>query len=301
MTLTGMDYFVVLAQERSFTRAAKSLHITQQSLSAHIASIERELGAQLVYRRTPLELTYAGQTFLRYAREVQQSMDAMRQDLCAISADQKGVLRIGIAATRGRAIMPELIETFQRRFPNITIALLEASNEALQEAAHSGTIDLAIANLPDTVPGLTIREAYREEVVLLLSKQLLAAHSGSDEGAEVDLRRLADCPFVLSDPADIAGRIGQDVLRRAGLRPPVKASSRNMETLLALCLRGVGACFCPEDLVRAVLTEEQRADLHCIRLGDQARYPIRFGYRERSQPWSVLTAFLTMAQEVLRR
>ncbi len=299
MTLTGMDYFVVLAQERSFTRAARSLHITQQSLSAHIASIERELGAQLVYRRTPLELTYAGQTVLRYAHEVQQSMDAMRQDLCAISADRKGVLRIGIAATRGRAIMPELIETFQRRFPNITVALLEASNEALQEAVHGGTIDLAIADLPDTAPGLTIQEAYREEVVLLLSKQLLAAHCGPDEGT--DLRRLADCPFVLSDPADIAGRIGQDVLHRAGLRPPVKASSRNMETLLALCLRGVGACFCPEDLARAVLTEEQRAQLHCIRLGDQARYPIRFGYRERAEPWRVLTAFLTMAQEVLRR
>lgn len=91
------------------------------------------------------------------------------------------------------------------------------------------------------------------------------------------------------------------MLRRAGLRPPVKASSRNMETLLALCLRGVGACFCPEDLARAVLTEEQRAQLYGIRLGDQARYPIRFGYRERAEPWRVLTAFLTMAQEVLRR
>lgn len=78
-------------------------------------------------------------------------------------------------------------------------------------------------------------------------------------------------------------------------------TQQSLSAHIASIERELGACFCPEDLVRAVLTEEQRADLHCIRLGDQARYPIRFGYRERPQPWRVLTAFLTMAQEVLRR
>ena len=77
MNLTSMDYFITLAQEQSFTRAAERLHITQQALSAHIAGMEQELGSQLLLRRVPLELPYAGQVFLRYAQEIQRNLDSM--------------------------------------------------------------------------------------------------------------------------------------------------------------------------------------------------------------------------------
>ena len=72
MNFDSLEYFSVLARERSFTRAAESLHITQQSLSSHIAGLEKELNCQLVVRRIPLELTYAGQTFLSYAEELRR-------------------------------------------------------------------------------------------------------------------------------------------------------------------------------------------------------------------------------------
>ena len=64
MNFSSMEYFTVLAQERNFTRAAERLHITQQSLSSHIAGMEKELGSQLLVRRVPLELTYAGEVML---------------------------------------------------------------------------------------------------------------------------------------------------------------------------------------------------------------------------------------------
>ena len=69
MNFSSLEYFTVLARERNFTRAAEQLHITQQTLSAHIAGLEKELGCPLLLRRTPLELTYAGSTFLRYAEK----------------------------------------------------------------------------------------------------------------------------------------------------------------------------------------------------------------------------------------
>lgn len=71
MNFNSLEYFIVLARERNFTRAADALHITQQSLSAHIANLERELNAPLLVRCTPLQLTYAGRTFLRYAESLQ--------------------------------------------------------------------------------------------------------------------------------------------------------------------------------------------------------------------------------------
>ena len=140
MNFHSLDYFLVLAREKNFTRAAEALHITQQSLSSHIAGLEKELGCTLLVRRTPLELTYAGRTFLRYAESIGQTRQAMEREFCDISENQKGELRVGIAYTRGRTIMPRLIPAFQRQYPNVEITLLEGSNDAIQKALLSGDL-----------------------------------------------------------------------------------------------------------------------------------------------------------------
>ena len=72
MNFSSMDYFITVARERSFSRAAERLHITQQTLSAHIAGLEKELGTKLLVRSIPLELTYAGEVFLGYAVDLQR-------------------------------------------------------------------------------------------------------------------------------------------------------------------------------------------------------------------------------------
>ena len=270
MNFHSLDYFLVLAREKNFTRAAEALHITQQSLSSHIAGLEKELGCTLVVRRTPLELTYAGRTFLRYAESIGQTRQAMEREFCDISENQKGELRVGIAYTRGRAIMPHLIPVFQRRYPNVEVTLLEGSNDAIQKALLSGGIDLAIAGFPRPLPGAVLEDYYLEHIVLCLSDGLLAqcgidldTHRG--EIAAGNLSALRGCPFVLGSAEDIGGRIGRGLLRSSGVSPVSKATSENVETLLALCEQGVGACFCPENLLHTALSPEQLA-----RFGQQA-------------------------------
>ncbi len=85
MNFSSMEYFAALARERNFTRAAEQLHITQQSLSTHIAGLEKELGCKLLIRHVPMELTYAGEVFLRYALSFQQKRTAMLHEFCDIS------------------------------------------------------------------------------------------------------------------------------------------------------------------------------------------------------------------------
>ena len=85
MNFSSFDYFLALARERSYTRAADVLHIAQQSLSAAIAALESELGCPLVVRRTPLELTYAGRVFLQYAERFHQTCDEMQRTFCDIA------------------------------------------------------------------------------------------------------------------------------------------------------------------------------------------------------------------------
>lgn len=304
MNFDSLDYFIVLARERNFTRAAEALHITQQSLSSHISNLERELCCPLVVRRTPLELTFAGRTFLRYAESIRETKQALQRELCDISENQRGELRIGIAYTRGRAIMPRLIPAFQREYPNVEILLREDSNDALQKLLLEGGIDLAVAAFPRAVPDIVLEDYYTEDVVLCLSDPLLkrcgidlSAHRA--EIAAGDLHALRACPFVLGSAEDIGGRIGRALLRSSGFTPLSRAASENVETLLALCVQGVGACFCPSNLLDTALPPAQLAQLHILPLCSKASYPICFGYLKRSYQWSVIAEFIRIAREQL--
>ena len=304
MNFDSLDYFIVLARERNFTRAAEALHITQQSLSSHISNLERELRCPLVVRRTPLELTFAGRTFLRYAESIRETKQALQRELCDISENQRGELRIGIAYTRGRAIMPRLIPAFQREYPNVEILLREDSNDALQKLLLEGGIDLAVAAFPRAVPDIVLEDYYTEDVVLCLSDPLLkrcgidlSAHRA--EIAAGDLHALRACPFVLGSAEDIGGRIGRALLRSSGFTPLSRAASENVETLLALCVQGVGACFCPSNLLDTALPPAQLAQLHILPLCSKASYPICFGYLKRSYQWSVIAEFIRIAREQL--
>ena len=306
MNFLSMKYFTTVARERSFTKAAGQLHITQQTLSAHIASVEQELGCALLIRHVPLELTYAGQVFLRYAVDFQKRYSAMEQEVSDISAEEKGILRVGIAYTRGRTIMPELIAGYQKVYPKIEVRLIEATNDVLQQKLLNGEFDLAIANFPDKIPGVELKDFYEEELVLLISSRLLSELYGEHAAAVLreteklgNLSPLADCPFLLNRQEDIFGRIGQQLITASGFFPQVRAQSDNLATLLSLCVRGVGACFCSDRMISSLLTEKELASLHTLHFGDIARYQIKFGWLKQPYCWSMTSNFIKIASGLI--
>lgn len=301
MNFLSMDYFIMVAHEKSFTKAAEHLHITQQTLSAHIASVEKELGCQLFLRNVPLKLTYAGEVFLRYATDFQKRYSTMQREFQDITKNTKGKLRIGIGYTRGRTIMPLLIDEFQKDYPLLQIELIEDSNEMLQKYLLEREIDLAIASFPDAIPGIELYPFYNEEVALLISNSLLEKlycdnlDTIIDELNQGNLSVLQDCPFVLGTPDGVTGRISRYFIRQAKFTPIVKAQSDNIETLLALCQRGVGACFCPRNLKRMTLSDKQISGLKVFPLSDEAKYQIRFGILKQSYQWKVVQEFMNTA------
>lgn len=301
MNFSSFDYFLALARERSYTRAADVLHITQQSLSAAIAALERELGCTLVVRRTPLELTYAGRVFLQYAERFHQMRGEMQRTFCDIAENQRGELRVGIAYTRGRAILPAILPAFRAQYPNVRVVLIEKTNQALRKLLDDGQIDLAIAHFPKAAPGIELQPFYDEATMLLVHDALLRAH-GIDlaaHRAEIergDLHALRDCPFVLGSAEDIVGDLERAAFRRAGYQPTVQAISSNSETLLALCAEGIGACFCPENLVQLARGTLPFDEVHRLRMPESMAYPIRFGCPKSATTWSVLADFIRIAR-----
>jgi len=302
MNFQSMNYFIMVARQKSFTKAAENLHITQQTLSVHIASLEKELKCKLFIRHVPLVLTYGGEVFLQYAVELQKKYQALQHEFADIAHNENGQLRIGVGYTRGRAIMPDLIEAFQKQYPNIEIQIKENANDALQKSLLAGEIDLAIANFPAKIPGVTLYDFYEEEIILLLADKLVKTIYGSAAKQILDqvqerrsLAGLKACPFMLNSEQDIAGRIGRTILAKAHFRPLLKVQSGSVQTLLSLCLKGVAACFCQKNLALATLSQEQLQNLHMIGLDKSASYMIRFGVAEHSYQWKMIRSFMQIA------
>ena len=306
MTLIQMEYFIATARELNFTKAAKKLAITQQSLSASIAALEGELECALFARKVPLELTYAGREFLKHANDILSRMEILRQDFCDISTNQKGLLRIGVAPTRGRRMMPGIIGTFQRQYPGIQVMIKEYTNDAMYQEILSGNIDIAIGTFGENRRGISLRDFCEEEILLFASDELLERCFGADKAyviselEEGNFAYLNQCPFVLGNPKDITGKIGMDFLTEEGIQPVIPVSADNLEILLSLCVKGIGLCFCPMVLVTSVLSDKELQTLHKFHLGPIGKSQIQFGYRKEERIWSVMQSFMESAIESVR-
>jgi DNA-binding transcriptional LysR family regulator len=305
MNFTSIEYFLTLEQERSFSKAAEKLNITQQTLSGHIAAVEKEMGCRLFTRRIPLDLTYAGKIFLEHARHIRMEDTELRQSMREIREERRGKLTIGISPTRGRALMPWIITSYQKKWPDITVALREGSNDALEDFVRNGTVDAAIGAFPKPKgENFALTEFYSEEIVLLMSPEIYeTAFSEKAPGTrmleeEKEFSFLARCPFLLNPEGDIAGRFGRNLLRQAGIMPLIRAESSNIETLLELCVRGGGACFTPVNLARAVLTEKTFASLVQVRFAQGAAYEISFISLPQRNQWKMLQDFIKEAKKL---
>lgn len=301
MNLTSFSYFQALAVEGSFTRAAAHLHVTQQTLSAHIAGLERELGCTLVIRSTPLQLTHEGQTFLAHAKAIDEDLVRLHRELHDEPSKQTGTLRLGIAHTRGRVILPPIVQAFCRAYPHVMLDVHESSNAEMYRAIASGELDLAIGAFEKQLAGVELMDFYEERIVLLASEPLLREHDIDPDGiadalAAGDLSPLAACPFVLGPPEDITGELALRIIAQSDFVPQVRVRSANMETLLGLALRGIGASLSPQNLVEATATPAQKKGLRVYALGPSASYKIQFGLPANEYRWQATDAFIRMAQ-----
>ena len=302
MNFQSFDYMQAIAQAGSFTKAARQCHVTQQTLSAHVAALERELGCQLVVRSSPLALTHEGETFLAHGRTIRENLGRMQRELAGDDRNQTGALRIGVAHTRGRVILPRVVERFCSQYPNISLDIREGSNAELNRALAAGELDLGIGAFDSSLPNIELHDYYEERIVLLATDELLREHGIDPKAltnalARGDLSPLSPCPFVLGPPEDITGELALRLIGSSGFSPIVRARSSNMETLLALSLHGVGASIDPENLVSATATPEQKHGLHAFDLGPKARYKIRFGLPARGYRWSATDTFMRIALE----
>jgi DNA-binding transcriptional LysR family regulator len=242
--LRHLEYFVAVAEELSFTRASRRLHVVQSGVSSAIQGLERELGTALFDRdRHRVVLTEAGRALLPEARATLAAAQAAAEAVAGASAGLRGTLSIGIMLATGPVDMPALLGRFHQQHPGVLVRLRAApggSAELAREVA-SGSLDLALLSIPGQAPaGLTVRPLASEPLALICDPEHPLAGS-----ADVTLESLAGEHFI-DFPAGWGTRAIVDrAFTAAGLERQVSFEAGDYATTAGLVRHGLGVAFIP--------------------------------------------------------
>jgi DNA-binding transcriptional LysR family regulator len=170
MELRQLDHFVAVAEDGSFTKAARRLNYVQSALSVSVQALERELDVRLFDRTTHrVTLTGAGHELLPAARRTLAAAEETRDIAAAVRGVLRGTLRVGIMQSFVFADVPELLGRFRRQHPGVEIQVRPAvgGSAALLEGLRQGTLDIAFVALPDSPSGMTLHRLGSEDLVLV--------------------------------------------------------------------------------------------------------------------------------------
>lgn len=193
MELRHLRYFVAVAREQSFTRAAKKLHIAQPPLSRQIQQFEEELGVELINRNNRAAyLTDAGRLLFEQAIQVLDRVEEMRAMMRRLQQAERGRFGIGFVGSTLYGKLPEVIRRYRAARPGVELALVELTSLEQTVALKEGRIDLGFGRIPHDDPGIARHLLRNERIVAVLP----LGHPLLDRPGPLRLRDLAGEPLV---------------------------------------------------------------------------------------------------------
>ncbi|MGV9859864.1 LysR family transcriptional regulator [Gordonia sp. NPDC003425] len=290
MDLRQLDYFVVLSEERSFTRAATRLHVVQSTVSAAVKVLEKELGVTLVHRSSrTFALTAAGAELLTRARDLlaaeRSAVDAVR----GTSGRVSGQLRVGTLASSSPLDVAALMGRFHARHPDVDIRMVTSAegSTGLRASVLDGSLDAAFSSI-----GATHRSLLIDELAAVPLDVIVPRGHRLESSERISLAELVDDPFV-DFPQGFGHRtVVDDAFRDAGLGRHVAVEVVGTASILEYVRHGLGVAL----LARTASTAP--AEIRRIPVAGPAPmwrvYFIRHADRERTTALAALLAMLRM-------
>jgi DNA-binding transcriptional LysR family regulator len=291
MELYSLRYFVAVAEELHFGRAAARLHITQPALSRQIRALEEELGLELLRRtKRTVALTEAGSAFLVEVRKALQQVESAIYVAQRAARGEIGSLRIAYAPSAMHTVLPEILRRFRDRYPTVKLEMNELCTLDQVNALRTETADVGFLHPPVDAAFLALSPLQGERLVVALPHgHPLAAHS------QLSLKSLAAEPFILHPHYE--GPVLYDQIlslcRAAGFEPQIVHEEVKYQTRVVLVAAGLGLTFVPESLQQSSLMGVS----YCTLIGDAPELQLAAAWhRDHVSP--TLQAFLQIIQSV---
>ncbi|WP_345056810.1 LysR family transcriptional regulator [Streptomyces rameus] len=248
MELRQLEYFVAVAEEQSFTRAAERVHISQSGVSAQIRQLERELGAELFDRSArTVTLTVAGKAALEHARAALAAAGAVGQAVGEVTDLIRGRLTVGMVIGCTLTPLFDALAAFHQAHPRVEITLLEDNSDRLVEGVRTGAVDLALIGAATAAPdGL--------DALTIISERLTAAVPAGHPLAErrrVTLHDVIAYPIVCMPPGTGIRTVFDRACAAQGLQPAIALQASAADAIADLAARGLGVAVLSESMARS--------------------------------------------------
>jgi DNA-binding transcriptional LysR family regulator len=246
--LRQLKYFVAVADEKHFGRAAQRLNMTQPPLSQAIQHLENQLGAQLFIRTTRhIQLSAAGHALLPEARRLLAQADLLPRLVQRAANGETGELRLAFISIADYSILPPVLRTFQQGHQSVKMELIEATSDRQLDLLEKAEIDLGflIAPIPESLLNTLHYKKMRSEALILAVPE-----SEAHRNAPQDLNTYKDLPLILF-PRKIAPALHDSILScfgSAGLTPVISQEAIQMQTIIALVSANMGIALVPESV-----------------------------------------------------
>lgn len=289
MEFRHLRYFLVLADELNFSRAAARLHISQPPLTRQIQQLEQDLGTPL-FLRTPkgVELTEAGRTFRDEARRLVAISEQAVERTRLAGEGRLGRLDVGIFGSAVLNVIPRMILAYRRIYPDVHVVLHNMNKTEQIEALREGRIMIGFNRVLPTTPDIVVETILHEKLIVAINRN----HPLCQQ-REISLADISTQPMIIFPSAPRPSFADQiyAMCHRAGFAPNVVQEVGDAVTAAALVSSGFGICVMPESAISLQLPQivfrrlewpHQTIDLDCL-------------YHRKEQS-SILRAFLEIVR-----
>ncbi|MFC8427138.1 LysR family transcriptional regulator [Streptomyces sp. NPDC057253] len=280
MDLRHLRYFVAVAEERHFGRAAERLHMAQPPLSQQIRQLETELGVQLLHRTTRrVDLTEAGRAYLDRARGILAEVDEAAHHARLVATGSVGHLAIGCVGSATYSLLPALSRRLTEELPGVDFSFRgEMLAPDQVEALRTGAIDVALLRPPAADLSLTVHTLRRDRLVVAVPVDHALARRKRLRAAD-----LADQDLIVhsADRRSVMYDVVLGLLRDAGVEPRIRHEVGETSTLVTLVAGGLGLAIVPEPVTALTLAGVAYLPL----AGPDARVELAVAHRaDRAEP-----------------
>lgn len=281
MQLKAMEYFVEIVESGSFSAASEKLFISQPALSQQIKKLEEEVGTVLFDRsRHPIQLTEAGNLFLREGKRILQIYDQLLRNIALLENHTEDVVRFGISPFYSRHYLPFLLPPLIGAYPAIKYEIMEEYSYLIEQALIDGKLDFCMVPLLPQNPFLTYEPIYHETILLAVPKDSPVnrfAVPAKDGLPYMDLANVQKEPFIALKSVQKFTNFSKELCARAGFTPDVVCETMNWDALNMLVSTGLGIGFVPDILVDQL---EEGIRPRYYRLSPQAQRVYTIAHRQ---------------------
>jgi len=246
MEIHQLRYFVAVAEEGSFSRAAAKVRVAQPSLSQQIRKLEAEVG-QPLFDRLPrsVVLTEAGRCLIDYARQILASIGDARRCVDELKGEIAGKVAVGAIPTIAPYVLPELVVTFQKHYPDVTLEIVEDVTKGVTRRIDAGELDVALASTCRPSPTLRRESLGTEPLLALVPK----AHPLAKKDF-VEFDDLKSLRFLLLHEMHCLSQQVNHLLKSRRLRPEIALVGSQLNTIANMVAASIGISIVPQMMVK---------------------------------------------------